>query len=208
MNRVKELRRARGYSQKELGDLVGRDQTLISKLENGHVDFDMSMADQLSKALGVPYPQLRNTHKNSINSSLQPKIAEPIGDASFGPEMVPIIGRVTDSGDAVILDFDEPIGEAPSHPNQKKIKGGFAVPMNDDTMEPRYWQGEMTHPVKSMRPRPMQDCWLEFINGSSQLRQFIRYTEKDIVCRQFNPPKELRRPKSEIKAIHAIVGRG
>lgn len=188
---IASLRKIADQLNVSVATLVGHREKIFKAVESHHP---------------IPDPsELRAVVKKS---PLQPKIAEPIDHFSFGPEMVPMIGRVTNSGDAVVLDFDDPIGEAPIHPNQKKIKGGFAVKMNDDTMEPRYWQGETTYPIKNSRPGPMQDCWVEFNNGTSQLRQFIKSTDKEIICKQFNPAKERKYHKSDIKALHAVDGRG
>ena len=55
--RIKELRRKRGWSQEQLGDLVGFSQSKISKIENGDWD-SLSDLRLIARALGVPIEKL------------------------------------------------------------------------------------------------------------------------------------------------------
>lgn len=55
--RIKELRRKRGWSQEQLGDLVGFSQSKISKIENGDWD-SLSDLRLIARALRVPIEKL------------------------------------------------------------------------------------------------------------------------------------------------------
>ena len=56
-NRIRELRRKRGWSQEQLGELLGFSQSKISKIENGDWD-SLSDLRLISKALEVPIEEL------------------------------------------------------------------------------------------------------------------------------------------------------
>lgn len=46
-NRIKELRKSSGLTQQQLADYLGVDQSLIPKLENGHRNLTISLAEKL-----------------------------------------------------------------------------------------------------------------------------------------------------------------
>ena len=50
---IREARKAKGLSQRALGDLVGVPQSHISKIENGAVDLQLSSLVQLARALDL-----------------------------------------------------------------------------------------------------------------------------------------------------------
>jgi transcriptional regulator with XRE-family HTH domain len=56
--RVREIRKARGLSQEELGDRTGRSVDAISLLERGKIVPGLDTLDALSKGLGIPLRDL------------------------------------------------------------------------------------------------------------------------------------------------------
>lgn len=204
-NNIKQLRISKGLSQAKLGEIIGRDQSLISKLEKGQIDFDMNMADKLSAAFGVPIDHLRMPPKES---SLHLPNLGSISEAQFGPGTVPILGHANGSHEAIVINMDSVIGQAPRHPNQHGLRDGFALYAAGESMSPRYRSGELVYVAAKKPPISGQDCVVEMNNTDGFLKEFVRYTEKEIICKQLNPPKDWKRPLSEIKAVHAVVGRG
>ena len=55
--RVKALRKKRGWSQEQLGAMVGFSQSKISKIENGNCD-SLSDLRSIAKVLDVPIEEL------------------------------------------------------------------------------------------------------------------------------------------------------
>ena len=56
-NRIRELRRKRGWSQERLGAMIGFSQSKISKIENGDWD-SLSDLRLIARALEVPIEEL------------------------------------------------------------------------------------------------------------------------------------------------------
>ncbi len=56
-DKIRKYRRQKGWSQEQLGELVGFSQSKISKIENGDWD-SLSDLKLLAKALGVPIEEL------------------------------------------------------------------------------------------------------------------------------------------------------
>lgn len=209
-------------TQNILADACGVTQPTINALIQGQTQLRIERAQiispilqckwwELSDELESTYKSMNSEFKNisSNNKALQTMISNVIGDHSFGPDTVPILGQVNGSSEAIVLNLDEPIGEAPRHPHQKGIKNAFALYVKGESMTPRLMSGELIYAIMNRPPLSNQDCVIEMKNnGESYVKQFIKTTDKEIICRQFNPLKEWRRLLTEVKAMHAIVGRG
>jgi len=64
--RIRKLRKKRGFSQEELGAMIGFSQSKISKIERGDWD-SLSDLRLIAKALGVPIEELVREETESIN---------------------------------------------------------------------------------------------------------------------------------------------
>jgi transcriptional regulator with XRE-family HTH domain len=53
---VKKLRTEKGFTQQELANAIGRDRTLINKIERNKAGVSIPVAKALGKALGVEWP--------------------------------------------------------------------------------------------------------------------------------------------------------
>ncbi len=94
------------------------------------------------------------------------------------------------------------------HPSQVGIGGAFAVYVFSDSMEPRYFRGELVYVHPGRPPEMNRDCLVEMQNGDAYIKRYLRQSEDKIRVAQFNPPEEKEIPKGDIKAIYAVVGRG
>lgn len=56
MHLVKKLRTEKGFTQQELANAIGRDRTLITKIERNKAGVSVPVAKALGKALGVEWP--------------------------------------------------------------------------------------------------------------------------------------------------------
>lgn len=209
-NNIRALRTGANITQNELAKIISRDQSLISKLEKGLIDFDMSMADKLAKIFNVPINKLRPAQHETFltKNTLQPQIANAIGEVSFGPDTVPIFGHANGSVDAVMISPDAEIGRALRHPNQQGLKNCFALFARGESMSPRYYPGDLIYVVGGKQVSKGQDCVVELNNSESFVKKFTSMTKDYVICSQLQPPGEWKRKLSEVKAIHAIVGRG
>lgn len=58
--RIKELRENSGFTQKNIADFLGVDQSLVSKVEKGERSLTSDMLDSLSALFGVPVSSISN----------------------------------------------------------------------------------------------------------------------------------------------------
>lgn len=205
-----------GKNQEWLKSEMGVSQAAVSQWSND-VQIPKNMV-RLAEILNVDVLWLMNGDgdifaaqhdiKNKYDSSLQPQIAERIGGVSFGPDTVPILGHANGSPDAVMLNPDNEIGRALKHPNQQGLSSAFALYARGDSMFPRYAEGELIYVASGLPVIKGKDCVIEMKNGEGFVKQYYKTTDTHIICKQLNPAMDWKRLLSEVKSVHAIVGRG
>lgn len=94
------------------------------------------------------------------------------------------------------------------HPAQFGIPDAFAIYVFSDSMEPRYFRGELVYVHPGRPPEMNRDCIIEMKNGDAYIKRYLRQTDDKIRVAQFNPPEEKEIRKEDVKAIYAVVGRG
>lgn len=78
-NLIAKLRREKGLTQQELGDMVGIGFRAVSKWERGVTMPDISLINELSKILGITSDELLSGELNkSVNSKEKNKLSKPI----------------------------------------------------------------------------------------------------------------------------------
>lgn len=200
MNKIRDHRVARGLSQQQLGKLVGRDQSLISKLEKGMIDFDMSMADMLGNALGVPIEQLRDGNKYiPLQSAVDGRTEKFI----YGRD-IPVMGYIHNSNGSIML--TKRIANTKAYPQQEQYDDCFAI-VADGRWRPRYRDGEKIHFNRGERPAIGKDCLIEMKNGDQFLEEFVGTTSTKIISKELNTEKKRERNRSDVINVHGASGR-
>jgi phage repressor protein C with HTH and peptisase S24 domain len=134
--------------------------------------------------------------------------ARPLDQPSLPPRDLPVMGAV--KGGAEGFYFNE--GEAKEFVVRPPALGGvsnaFALYVDGESMEPRYYAGEMLY-VNPNRPIT-RGCFVavEMDDGQGLIKQFVRRNDDHLVLAQFNPPKEIRLPIAQVKRVYRITGSG
>lgn len=211
MNRLKETREARRYTLEQIADAIGTTFATVQRWEAGTRNVSLKWLEKLASFYKIPVSDLVATqdifYKDSVNNSLQPKV-ERVLPTQFGPDMIPILGHANASSSAIMLNYEEPIGEAPRHPKLAGVKNAYYVEVYDESMSPRYYPRELAAVNGNRSPLPKEDCVIQLNNGEVYIKQFIKTTDKKIICHQLNPSQSWDCLIGEVKAIHAVVGRG
>lgn len=89
------------------------------------------------------------------------------------------------------------------------VKEAYAVYVVDESMEPRYFSGELVH-VHPHRPiRPGAFVVIQTDDGEERdylLKRLVRRTGKKLILEQYNPAKRIEIDTALVRAIHLIVG--
>jgi SOS-response transcriptional repressor LexA len=126
--------------------------------------------------------------------------------AAIAPRDLPVMGAVKGGSEGFY--FNE--GEAKEYVLRPAGLAGasnaFALYVDGDSMEPRYFAGELVY-VNPNRPLT-KHCFVavEMRDGQGLIKQFLKRSDETVVLRQFNPAKDLRLPAREVKQIYRITG--
>lgn len=141
---------------------------------------------------------------------LQSGFTERLGSPENRPGAeVPLFGGVdTPEGWMLSLSPAQQLGRVMGHPAQATARRAFAVEIVDETMSPRFEMGEIAYVIAGQMPRRGGDCVLEMHDRTARVLQFVERTERQVIFRQLNPPRQVIKQPSDKLKIHAIVGRG
>lgn len=78
-DKIRQIREAKGLTQKEVSLTIGMDQSQYSKIEKGKTDPSTSTVDKIAKAIGIELSDLFASHDvlkdiNSYDKSLMEKL--------------------------------------------------------------------------------------------------------------------------------------
>jgi transcriptional regulator with XRE-family HTH domain len=85
VTKIKELRKARGLTQKELGDLAGLDHSFISRAERGESELSAASLMAIAAALGVDMNEIAGTIRTASRleaavNSIPPELQDDAAD--------------------------------------------------------------------------------------------------------------------------------
>jgi phage repressor protein C with HTH and peptisase S24 domain len=91
------------------------------------------------------------------------------------------------------------------------ITGAYAVQVSGESMEPRYFDGEVVF-VNPRRRVVKNDFVIVQIFAEHEddpplayIKRFVRHNAVELVLSQYNPVKELRFPHERVKSVHYIT---
>lgn len=188
-NNLRQLRKARKISQKELADQLHVGQSAISNWENGTRDMDSATLVTLAKFFDVSTDFLLGT--DSLPEDRQSAIH------------IPVLGRVP-AGipiEAVqdILDYEE------ISPEMAATGEYFALRVAGDSMAPRMRNGDVVI-VRCQSDVTSGDVAVIIINGSDATVKRVLKKENGIVLQPSNPGHEpLFFTQDEIRDLPVII---
>lgn len=136
-----------------------------------------------------------------------PGAPEPsVAAAALAPRDLPVMGAVKGGSEGFYFNEGEPKEYVLRPASLAGASNGFALYVDGDSMEPRYFAGELVY-VNPNRPLT-KHCFVavEMKDGQGLIKQFLKRSDDTVVLRQFNPPKDLRLPAREVKQIYRITG--
>lgn len=137
----------------------------------------------------------------------RPPAPEPVAFIPEGRDL-PVIGAVKGGADGFYFNEGDAKEFVVRPPTLAGVANGFALYVDGESMEPRYFAGEILY-VNPNRPIT-RSCFVavEMQDGRGMIKQFLRRSDDLIQLRQFNPPKDIRLPTRDVKRIYRITGSG
>ena len=119
---------------------------------------------------------------------------------------LPVMGTVKGGSEGFYFNEGEPKEFVLRPSGLDGVANAFALYVDGDSMEPRYFAGEVLY-VNPNRPIT-RNCFVavELQDGQGMIKQFLRRSDDQLVLRQFNPPKDIRLAAREVKRMYRITG--
>ena len=209
----KTLETTEGLTQKGLAERMGINPAAVNRMLYGRRNIMAEEIPMIEDYLGVRLnlstptisanTEYRQEQGTPYDASVVPWLSSPKSEAK-----VPVYGIATgDSQKRLLFSADNVVDWVPRHPAQSGIDNAFAIYVSSNTMEPRYFQGELVYLHPGRPPEMNRDCIIEMKNGTVCVRRFMRWNENKIRVAQFNPPEEKDISRDEIKAVYIVIGR-
>jgi phage repressor protein C with HTH and peptisase S24 domain len=212
------LENTRGLTQKGLAEYMGMNPAAVNRMLHGTRNIRAEEIPLIEQYLGTRLDLSAPTnfeYKQDARAQTLRKLSD-IPLQHFAPatetatqQMVPVYGYAAGSlQKGLNLSNGEVVDWVVRHPAQAGINNAFAVYVFSDSMEPRYFRGELVYVHPGRPPEMNRDCIIEMKSGDAYIKRYLRQSEEKIRVAQLNPPEEKDIAKAEIKAIYAVVGRG
>lgn len=118
---------------------------------------------------------------------------------------LPVYGSAQAGPDGQRIDFD-PIEWIDCPDGLRAVNGAFAMYVVNDSMEPKYEQGDMLYVHPTRPPRRLSHVVIVKTDGTALVKRLVRVDVDDYVVRQYNPPCEYTIPRAEVKALYLVMG--
>lgn len=220
--RMRMLRERAGLSLDQLAKAMGyRGASSIQRYENadklnpGYLKRDF--VARLEKTLlgkgnpPIQRPEIWELAGPEFNFAPPPPPNAIVGAkiTTSGP-MIPVYGSAVGGLDGEFEMNGSFLYEVLAPPSLSPIKGAYAVQVVGDSMEPRYFDGEVVF-VDPTRRVKRGDFVIVQIKREEEgpllayVKRFIRHNVNELVLEQYNPAKELRFNSTEVHSVHFIV---
>ena len=218
--RLKILRERSGHSMRAVAEALGWTLTRYQHYEDRYrrnylpLELARSLAD-IFATRGVPSAEvmaLAGLETPALESAPaatpSPFLPRPIDAPVMPPRDLPVMGAVKGGTEGFYFNEGEAKEIVVRPPSLAGVSNAFALYVDGESMEPRYYAGEMLY-VNPNRPIT-RGCFVavEMADGQGLIKQFIRRNDEHLVLAQFNPPKEIRLPVSRVKRVYRITGSG
>jgi hypothetical protein len=211
--RLKELREQAGLTMRAVSEALGWSLTRYQHYEDRYkrrfLPFELARdLEAIFVPHGVEPGSVLQLAGIEPGAPTRPRevAARPVAALAQSPRDLPVAGSVRGDGDGFLFNPGAPTEFVERPANLRGVFNAFALYMDGDVMEPRYYAGELLY-VNPNRPLT-RHCFVavELAGGQGLIRQFLRRSESELVLHQLNPAKDLTVKAAEVKRISRIIG--
>jgi phage repressor protein C with HTH and peptisase S24 domain len=197
-NNIKTLAAAAGLTIPKLASLVDMQAPALRRYTRQEVQPNTNLAERLARALDCSMEEVIG---QTLTKAPRPTV--PFGK-------LPLYGAAQGGVGADISDVSEPLEFISPPPWINENREAYAVYVVGESMEPRYYSGEIVfaQPGSPARPHDFVVAQLRDESGGlfAIIKQLISVDTNTVVFRQFNPDATLSYEKSQVRRIHVIRG--
>jgi len=214
--RLKALREQTGLSMRAVADALGWTLTRYQHYEDRYkrAYLPVELARDLAELFGRHGVDARQVLELAGFYAPGPAVKPPapgwprFGDApvTSASRDLPVMGAVKGGSEGFYFNEGEPKEFLARPSGLDGVANAFALYVDGDSMEPRYFAGEILY-VNPNRPIT-KGCFVavELQDGQGMIKQFVKRSDDTVMLRQFNPAKDFRLPTREVKRMYRITG--
>lgn len=199
---VREARESRGLSQQALAELANTTQQSIDRIERDVVKRSRSLIE-VAAVLDIPLSVARSSTSN----------ASVGGPANLQTDIkVPVFGQAIGGARGEFVLNGNKIDDILAPPALRGVRDAYAVYVSGESMEPRYFAGEVLfiNPRLPVRRGDFVVAQIAQDEHSPPLAFVKRFVGKNetLKLEQFNPPEILEFDSADVVSVHKVVMSG
>jgi phage repressor protein C with HTH and peptisase S24 domain len=222
-NRMRNLRERSGMSIDQMARAMGYASASsiqryfdAGKLKTGYLKRDfVAKVEKVLLGKGSPpitRPEIWELAGPEFNfGNLEPANAAIIPQNVTSGNKIPVYGSAVGGVDGEFAMNGVALYEVVAPAVLNNVSGAYAVQISGESMEPRYFDGEVVF-VNPRRRVVKGDFVIVQIHAPHEddpplayVKRFVRHNAVELVLEQYNPPKELRFPHERVKSVHFIT---
>lgn len=203
-------------SYRELSLLIGKSHSYIQQFVERGTPRRLSdiYREKIAARLGVDETELlAEDDPVTVRAGASRRIIDPNATVAGTVEIdatVPLYGQAVSGKDGRFVWNGEKIRDVLAPPHLARIPNAYAVGVVGDSMEPRYYAGEVVfvNPHKAARRGDFVVVQIRAKEDSAPdayIKQFVSMDDRKLVLEQFNPRKRLAFKRSDVVSVHRIV---
>lgn len=226
-DRLRQARQAAGFKTVgEAAESLGLSAGTYGGHEAGTRKYDDDRAQHYARRFGVDAAWLLFGTGKGVGDRAETSAAEtpstlPPSNATIQSELpqfdynetLPIYGQAIGGIDGEFIFNGQKIDDVLAPPSLRGVRNAYAVEFSGESMEPRYFAGEIgfIDPRRAVRAGDFVVAQIASGDGDPPLayvKRFVRMTADTLTLTQFNPAKELTFDRALVVSVHKIVGTG
>ncbi|RUW04027.1 MAG: XRE family transcriptional regulator [Mesorhizobium sp.] len=222
-NRMRKLRERTGMSIDQMAREMGYASASSiqryfdpGKLKTGYLKRDfVAKVEKVLLGKGNPpitRPEIWELAGPEFNfGALEPSNAVVISRDVTSGNKIPVYGSAVGGIDGEFAMNGVALYEVVAPPVLDNVSGAYAVQVSGESMEPRYFDGEVVYVNPHKRVVKGDFVIVQILANNEDdpplafVKRFVRHNAVELVLEQYNPPKQLKFPHERVKSVHFIT---
>lgn len=210
-NRLKQARLAAGYDSAEgAAKMHGWPISTYRAHESGGRHFGLETAEKYAASFGVnPRWIWEGKSEQRVLKKVLPNASPRQHSVMFPTRKLNVVGRAGTSASGELIMSPEIVETVPCPPGLEDVADAYAVYVTGESMEPRYFAGEIVY-IHPNRPYRKGDFVLVQVDADDAfphgyIKQFVTFSPTTLTLRQLNPDIEIEFPRAKVLSIHLAI---
>lgn len=202
MNRIRDLRTARGWTLQQLADASGTSKSQIDKLEKGERRLTVDWMVRLAKPLACDPRDLMTDSRAKFQAVHFGAAAA--NDANI---LIPVHGAARGGEKQEMFLMDGPIDHVPRPYYLAHSKDAYAITVIGNSMVPMFRPRQLLFVNPYKLPTPGNGVIIIDKKNAVLIKEFVKQKPNGIVVREYQPKqRDFTIAQSDIVSVHAVVG--